>query len=212
MHQTDYITYLLEEHGMIGCNSVTLPMDPHFPFGRDTDIYPHLENLTSEYQKFVGKLLYLAMYTRPDITVAMMKLAQHNNSPESRHYAAAKRILHFLAGTIGLHTHYGGATAIADLHGFSDSDWASSPEDRISITGYVWFFNGGPVSHSSKKQLTHALSSTEAEYMALTAAIQDGLWLLSSFECLKVPFTLPLRLFADNAGAIASMHSSTSLF
>jgi hypothetical protein len=38
--------------------------------------------------------------------------------------------------------------------------------------------------------------------MALTAAIQDGLWLLSFFECLKVPFALPLRLFADNAGAI----------
>jgi hypothetical protein len=66
----------------------------------------------------------------------------------------------------------------------------------------VWFFNGGPILHSSKKQLTHALSSTEAEYMALTATIQDSLWLASFFECL-IPLNLPLRLFANNAGAIA---------
>lgn len=203
MHQTDYITYLLEEHGMLGCNSITLPMDPHFPFGRDTDLHPHIENLTSEYRKIVGELLYLAMYMRPDIAVAVMKLTQHNSSPESRHYAAAKHVLRFLAGTLGLRTHYGGVTAMPELHGFSDSDWASCPEDRISISGYVWFFNGGPVSHSSKKQLTHALSSTEAEYMVLTAAIQDGLWLTSFFECLKIPLTFLLRLFADNAGAIA---------
>jgi hypothetical protein len=203
MHQTEYISYLLEEHGLVGCNAVSLPMDAHFPFGRDTDVHPHIENLTTEFCKLVGELLYLAMYTRPDIAVAVMKLAQHNCSPEPRHYAAAKHVLRFLAGTISLRTHYGGASADSELHGFSDSDWASCPAERISISGYVWFFNGGPVSHSSKKQLTHALSSTEAEYMALTAAIQDGLWITSFFECLRIPFTLPLRLFADNAGAIA---------
>jgi hypothetical protein len=81
-------------------------------------------------------------------------------------------------------------------------DWASCPEDWISISGYVWFFNGGPISHSSKKQLTHALSSTEAEYMALTTTIWDSLWLVSFFKCLKIPLTFPLRIFADNAGAI----------
>jgi hypothetical protein len=54
-----------------------------------------------------------------------------------------------------------------------------------------------------KKQTTQALSSTEAEYMALTSAIQDGLWLQSFFGCLTIPLELPLQLFADNAGAIA---------
>jgi hypothetical protein len=203
MHQADYITYLLDEHGMLDCNPVHLPMDPNHPFGRDTDLHPFIEDLISEYRKLVGELLYLAMYTRPDIAVAVMKLAQHNSSPEPRHYCAAKHVLRYLSGSINLRVHYGGAGATADLHGFSDSDWATCPEDRISITGYIWFFNGGPVSHSSKKQITHALSSTEAEYMALTAAIQEGLWLISFFGCIKLPLSLPLRLFADNAGAIA---------
>lgn len=203
MHQAEYITYLLEEHGMLECNPVMLPMDPKFPFGRDTDIHPYVEDIASEYRKLVGELLYLALYTRPDIALAVMRLAQYNAAPESRHYTAAKHVLRFLAGTLNVRVHYGGANIRTELHGYSDSDWASCPEDRISISGYVWFFNGGPISHASKKQVTHALSSTEAEYMALTAAIQDGLWIQSLFTCLKVPLSLPLRLFADNAGAIA---------
>lgn len=137
MHQADYITYLLDEHGMLDCNSVQLPMDPNHPFGRDTDLHPFIEDLPTEYRKLVGELLYLAMYMRPDIAVAVMKLAQYNSSPEARHYTAAKHVLRYLAGTINMHVHYGGATTSADLHGFSDSDWASCPEDRISITGYV---------------------------------------------------------------------------
>lgn len=203
MHQEDYILYLLDEHSMTGCNPVSLPMDPNFPFGRPTDVFPHVADLSTEYRKLIGELLYLAMYTRPDIALSVMRLSQYNASPESKHYAAAKHVLRYLAGTITMRTHYGGAGINPALHGFSDSDWASCPEDRVSISGYVWFLNGGPVSHSAKKQTTQALSSTEAEYMALTAAIQDGIWLKSFFECLKFSIPLPLQLFADNAGAIA---------
>lgn len=203
MHQEDYIMYLLDEHGMSNCNPVALPMDPNFPFGRSTDVYPHVDELETEYRKLVGELLYLAMYTRPDIAFAVMRLTQHNASAKPCHYSAAKHILRYLSGTIHLKAHYGGSGINPALHGFSDSDWASCPEDRISISGYVWFFNGGPVSHSAKKQTTHALSSCEAEYMALTAAIQDGLWLQSFFACITIPLSLPLRLFADNADAIA---------
>lgn len=203
LHQEDYIMYLLEEHGMTACNPVSFPMDTNFLFRCPTDIYPHINDLQTEYRKLVGKLLYLVMYTQPDIALTVMHLAQHNVSTKARHYSATKHVLRYLAGTFRMHTHYGGPSVNHDLHGFSDSDWASSPEDRISIMGYVWFLNGGPVSHSRKKQTMHTLFSTEAEYMALTAAIQDGLWLQSFLGCLSIPISLPLRLFADNAGAIA---------
>jgi hypothetical protein len=109
-----------------------------------------------------------------------------------------------------MHIHYGGAGVNPTLHGFSDSDWASCPEDRVSVTGYVWFYNGRPISHSAKKQMTHALLSTEAEYMALTAAVQDGLWLISFFQCVTIPIMTPLQLFADNAGAIALLKEAAN--
>jgi hypothetical protein len=129
MHQEDYIVYLLQEHSMSQCNPVSLPMDPNFPFGRPTDVHPHIDNLDTKYHKLVGELLYLAMYTRPDIAHTIMRLAQNNSSPELCHYTAAKHILRYLAGTINLCTHYGGAGINPALHGFSDSDWASCPED-----------------------------------------------------------------------------------
>jgi hypothetical protein len=202
MHQGDYIRYLLDEHSMSNCNPVSLPMDPTFLYGRPDDVFPHVNDLQTGYHKLIGELLYLAMYTRPDIALIVMRLAQHNVSAEAKHYAAAKHVLRYLAGTINMCAHYGGVGINPNLHGFSDSDWASCPEDCVLILGYVWILNGGLVSHSAKKQTTQALSSTEAKYMALTSAIQDGLWLQSLFGCLNIPLSLPLQLFADNAGAI----------
>jgi hypothetical protein len=203
MHQQDYIVYLLEEHGLRECNPVSLPMDPSFPFGHDTDMHPDISNLETEYCKLIGELLYLTMYMHPDIALAIMKLSQHNANPKSHHYTAAKQVLRYLASTLSYHVHYGGTNADTTVHGFSDADWATSPEDHISITGYVWYFYGSPISHALKKQTTQALSSVESEYLALMGAIQDGLWIKSFCECLKIPLTLPLNLYADNTGAIA---------
>jgi hypothetical protein len=66
----------------------------------------------------------------------------------------------------------------------------------------VWFLNGSSISHSAKKQTTHVLFFTKAEYMALTAAIQDSLWLQSLFGCLSISLSLLLHLFTNNAGTI----------
>jgi hypothetical protein len=107
MHQEDYIVYVLQEHSMSQCNPVSLPMDSNFPFGCPTDVHLHVNDLDTDYQKLVGKLLYLAMYTQPDIAHTVMRLAQNNSSPELCHYMAAKHVLRYLAGTINLRTHYG---------------------------------------------------------------------------------------------------------
>jgi hypothetical protein len=123
----------------------------------------------------MGELLYLMMYTHPDIVLTMIYLAQHNVLAGPQYYMAARHVLWYLAGTKHIHIHYGDPGINPELYSFSDSDWASCPEDRISILGYVWFPNRGPVLHSTKKQTMHALSSMEVEYMALTTAIQDGL-------------------------------------
>lgn len=116
MHQEDYILYLLNEHAMTGCNPVLLPMDPKFPLGWPTNVFPHIANLSTEYCKLIGELLYLAMYTRPDIALSIMRLSQYNASPKSKHYATAKHMLRYLAGTITMCTHYEGAGINPALH------------------------------------------------------------------------------------------------
>jgi hypothetical protein len=203
MHQSEYITYLLEEYGLLQCNPVLLPLDANFPFGRPSDIHPVVPNLASSFRKLVGELLYLAVCTRPDISYSVNTLAQFSANPSNCHYAAAKRLLRYLAGTISLRLHYGGDRADEALHGYCDADWASSPEDRRSISGYAWFYGGGIIAYVSKKQATVALSSTEAEYMAITHVIQEGLWLKSLFTALRLPPTIPLVIHMDNTGAIA---------
>ena len=63
------------------------------------------------------------------------------------------------------------------MRAFADADWGASTEDRRSYTGYVFLLNGGPLSWEAKKQRTVALSTTEAEYMALSECVKEGLYL-----------------------------------
>jgi len=204
IHQVEYICHLLGEYGLSDCHPVVLPMDPNHPFLRDGDAakLPDIPDLSSLYPTLVSELLYLSVCTRPDIAHAVQRLSQYLSRPTPRLFAAGKRILRYLADTVNYRLHYGGATCTGDLHGFSNADWATCPEDRILITGYCWFYHGGVVSHVSQKQSTQALSSTEVEYMAITAAFQEGLWLRTFFQSLSIPFSLPIRLYVDNAGAV----------
>jgi hypothetical protein len=202
MHQSEYITYLLKEYGMLHCNPVLLPLDANFPFSCPSDVYPTIPNLASNFRKLIGELLYLAVCTRPDILYSVNSLAQFSAHPLACHYATAKRLLRYLTGTINVQLHYGGPCADELLHGYCDADWASSPEDHRSISGYAWFFAGRIIAYVSKKQATIALSSTEAKYMAITHVIQEGLWLKSLFTALHLPLTLPLVIHMDNTSAI----------
>ena len=204
IHQADYTCHLLEEYGLSDCHPVLLPMDPNHPFLRDEDAAKLLDipDISSLYPKLIGELLYLLVCTHPDIVHAVQRLSQHLSCPSPSLFATAKRVLRYLASTVNYRLYYGGATRTGDLHGFSDADWATCPEDHISITGYCWFYHGGVISHVSK-QCTQVLSSTEAEYMAIAAAFQEGLWLCTFFHSLHIPLPLPIQLYINNAGAIA---------
>ena len=88
---------------------------------------------------------------------------------------AVKTILRYLNTTKDRGIVYGGGTL--DIVGYSDSDWAGDKDSRKSTSGFVFMLNGGPISWCSKRQSTVALSSTEAEYMALTLACKEASWL-----------------------------------
>ena len=91
---------------------------------------------------------------------------------------------------------------MAQIHGYSDSDWAGDEDTRRSTTGYVFFMQHGPISWATKRQPTVALSSTEAEYMALTTACQEALW-WRQFEAELQPQLghLATTIQVDNCGA-----------
>ena len=124
-------------------------------------------------QAVVGSLLYLSTKTRPDIAFAVTSAACFCASPTKEHWTAVKRILRYLNGSRQLGLLYRANTLNEDITGFADADWAGDVGDRKSTSGYVFLLGGAAVSWKSAKQTTVALSTAEAEYVALSTASQE---------------------------------------
>jgi hypothetical protein len=112
-------------------------------------------------------------------------LSRFLDEPKQIHCDMVRQILYYLRGTPHYSIHYS-KTEDETIEGFVDSSWANS-EDYTSIYGYGFLFNNSLISWCSKKQKTVALSSTEAEYMALTHGTQEALWFIELLHELGIP-------------------------
>jgi hypothetical protein len=155
------------------------------------------------YRDIIGSCMYLMTCTRPDIAYAVGQLSRFNDCHGQIHHAAVKHLLRYLRGTSSIGITYGQFQT--EPQGFSDASFATDLIRGRSITGYVFFMAGGPISWRSKTQETVALSSTQAEYQALCAACQEAihLRLLSSELDSSLNASKPIMIYKDNKGAIA---------
>jgi hypothetical protein len=197
--QSQYIQRLLEKYGLSEANVVSTPMDSNVKLVKNDSYSKRVDS--SRYQSMVGSLLHLARATRPDIAHAVGSVSKFNSEPTEAHLTAVKRIFRYLKGTISLSLHY--KTTEEMMFGYSDADWANDLDDRRSTSGNVFIMSGGAVSWLSQKQTTVALSTAEAEYMALGLAVQEAIWLRRLLRDLNVATTEPTRIHEDNQGAIA---------
>lgn len=126
------------------------------------------------YSSLVGALLWAAQCTRPDISFLVHKLSQFLHNPSASHWDAAIRVLNYLVLTKSLQLRLDGPKTCC---GYSDSDWAEDRVDRRSTSAYTFRAGDGSISWRSKKQPTVSLSSTEAEYKALSDSCKEALWL-----------------------------------
>eukprot|EP00731_Ephydatia_muelleri_P036346 Em0239g7a len=154
------------------------------------------------YQSMVGSLLYAAIATRPDIAQAVGAVSKFNSCPTETHLTGVKRILRYLKGTINLGLKFE-KTADSSIIGFSDADWAGDLDNRHSTSGNLFVMSGGAISWLSKKQPVVALSTTEAEYVALGAATQEVVWLRRLLSDIKASPKMPTIISEDNQGTIA---------
>ena len=153
----------------------------------------------TKYREMIGSLMYVAIMTR-HIAFTISNLSQYLNSPHTTHLHAVTRVFHYLSGTKDFKLILGGFNTT--IVGYSDSDWASQIHHH-SISGYAFFIGSGIVSWSLKKQPIITLSSTEAEYVALTHSSKDIIWIHKLLKDFSIfPFSLPTNLFCDNQGAI----------
>ena len=139
----------------------------------------------TEYQRVIGLLMHLMVYTRPDIAFALSKLSQFMSYPAEHHAQGAKALLRYVRSTADMKVTYGAQAAT--LVGFSDADYAADKTDRKSTLGQVFMFAGGPISWASRKQKSVATSTTEAEYMALSECSRQAIWLAQLLKELGHP-------------------------
>ena len=144
--------------------------------------------------------MHLAVGTRPDIAFTISTVAQFFNEPGMVHWEAVKRIYRYLAGTKGLALTFGARKK--GLEGYTDADGASQ-EHHHTISGYAYILDGGAVSWMLKKQELVTLSTAEAEYVAATHAVKEGVWLRHFVEEVFQPLANPTILYCDNQAAIA---------
>jgi hypothetical protein len=121
--------------------------------------------------------------------------------PTEIHFAAVKRILRYLKGTVGYGIMYK-RSAKMKLNGWTDSDYAGDLDDRKSTSGYVFMLGNAAVSWSSKKQPIVTLSTIEAEFVAAAACACQSLWLKNVLFHLHVMNDEKILIHCDNSSSI----------
>ncbi len=144
--------------------------------------------------------MYLAIRSHPDIAFTVTDLSKFIQNLGPEHITALKRVCRYLQGTLDNGITY--SKSKGDLIPYSDSDWGEDREDRRSISGYVCTYAGGAITWSSKKQPTVALSTMEAEYMALTNCTCKVIWLRALLTELGLPLDGPTQIKVDNQSEI----------
>ena len=141
------------------------------------------------YREAIGSLMWAAVATRPDIAFAVSLLSQFLENPGEIHWKAVKRVMRYLNGMkdykLTLRRNHD------SLLGYADADWASQ-DHRHSILAYIFQIDGGSISWSCQTQNIVALSSTEAEFIALTHATKEALWLQNFITEVIQPLKSPI--------------------
>ena len=131
----------------------------------------------------IDSLLYVSVWSRPDIAFALSELSRFVASPGTTHLQVAKHLLRYLKATKHFSLTYscqGSVPASANrtnqLWGYVDSDWAGCPDLRKSTSGYALLLNGAAISWKSKRQPIVALSTAEAEFVAASSLVQEVIY------------------------------------
>ena len=210
--QEQFTTHILCEFRMESCNSTTNPC-PKWHLTSDMSLSTDEERksvVSLPYCALVGKCMYLATCTRPDILYAIRELARYMSNYGQRHYDAAKHLLRYLQGTRSRGLVYGQTPNLYPLFcTFSNSDWAMS-KGHHSVSGFIIECAGAPITWSSKQQAIVALSSCEAEYLSCTHCACHIIWLCTLFTEIGFPQSNATILYCDNKGTVFCTHDPHS--
>ena len=156
------------------------------------------------YRNGVGTLLSLTKQSRPDTNNPVRELSKTMDAPAPVHMKEMYKLIRFVLSTkdYGLKFKLIKSVRKWVLKAQSDSDFASDKEIRISIYGYDIYFCGIPIAWRSKGMKSVVLSTTKAEYMALSEVVKELKFIVQLLQTMKITVELPNTVHVDNVGAI----------
>ncbi|GJZ15756.1 putative ribonuclease H-like domain-containing protein [Tanacetum coccineum] len=172
LNQSKYALESLKKYGMESSDPVDTPMVEKSKLDEDTQgkaVYP------THYRGMIGILMYL-ISSRPDLTFAVCMCVRYQAKPTKKYLHAVKRIFKYLRGTVNQGLWYPKDSSIA-LTAYADADHAGCQDTRRSTSGCMQLLGDRLVSWSSKRQKSAAISSTEAEYIAMSGCCAQILWM-----------------------------------
>ncbi|GJT81237.1 retrovirus-related pol polyprotein from transposon TNT 1-94 [Tanacetum coccineum] len=197
LNQSKYALESLKKYGMESSDPVDTPMVEKSKLDEDTQgkaIDP------THYHGIIGTLMYLTT-SRPDLTFVVCMCARYQAKPTEKHLHAVKRIFKYLRGTINRGLWYLKDSSIA-LTAYADADHAGCQDTRQSTSGCMQLLGDRLVSWSSKRQKSAAISSTKAEYIAMSGCCAQILWMRSQLTDYGLGFN-KIPMYCDNKSAIA---------
>ncbi|GJS19168.1 retrovirus-related pol polyprotein from transposon TNT 1-94 [Tanacetum coccineum] len=197
INQSKFALEILKKFGMDSCDPVDTPMVDRLKLDEDPLGIPVDQ---TRFRSMVGSLMYLTA-SRPDLVFVVCMCARYQASPTKKHLEALKRVFRYLRGTINWGLWYPKDTAMA-LTAYADADHAGCQDTRRSTSGSAQFLGDKLVSWSSKKQKSTAISTTEAEYIAMSGCCAQILWMRSQLTDYGFVFN-KIPLYCDNRSAIA---------
>ncbi|KAE8666201.1 Retrovirus-related Pol polyprotein from transposon TNT 1-94 [Hibiscus syriacus] len=183
LSQAEYINKVLSRFNMQDAKLVSTPLGVHFRLSKEQspkkeEELAHMVKVS--YASTIGSLMYAMVCTRPDIAHAVGAVSRYMNNPGKVHWEAVKWILRYLRGTKNKALCF--KSGDTKLTGYVDADLAENVDIRRYTTRYVYTLGGTAVSWVSQLQKIFALSTTEAEYVAVTEASKEMVWLQSFLE------------------------------
>nr|GFA44820.1 retrovirus-related Pol polyprotein from transposon TNT 1-94 [Tanacetum cinerariifolium] len=197
INQSKYALESLKKYGFESCDPVDTPMVEKSKLDEDKEgkaIDP------SHYHSMIGTLLYLTA-SRPDLQFAICMCARYQARPTEKNVHAAKRIFRYLRRTVNRGLWYPKDSSVA-LTAFADADHAGCQDTRRSTSDSVQFLGERLISWSSERQKSATISSTEAEYIALSGCCAQILWMRSKRTDYGLGFNKN-PMYCDNKSAIA---------
>ena len=163
----------------------------------------------AKYRSGVGKMLHMMRWSRPEILNSVRELSKYMGRASAAHYKAMHRVMKYCVDTANrgfklqpARTWDGSKSFKFRITGLADSNYATCPVTRRSVSGYGVFLEKAPVGTRSAQQRTVALSSAEAELGSGTQCAQEMLYVWRLMQSMGLEVELPMILEIDNKGAV----------